>query len=532
MPVRRHPHKQMASVFAFTGELEAWRDGARLNANPLRTTSPAPRRPVQPAQPKWLAILPFCPAGPEQIQESLPLGLAESLISRLVKLSGLRVIAIESVSRIGCERLSHREAAERLGVDYLLAGTCMRSGERFRITAKLIRTEDDSYEWAEQYDFLWPGIFEIQDQVAQNVLNRLQLTIGPEQRRHDWAQVSPSPESYELLLEGRHNRLQFEHLLKPEYFARAEDFLRRAAGSGSNGSEARGELSLLYWAAFERTGDRRWINLCIAVGLETIERDAANANANTVLALARAQQRDLHAAIATCRKGVESAPSHAMALTAYGVLHFALGFHDLGLDILERSHKLDPLCVSPCCCLILCYAAAGRMDDSNRLVQRTLAIDPRAPLLFSAHGAALLMAGEYSAARKVFEEALTAAPAEYEPLLAVGLGAAHGGQSGRERARAVLESCATDPRTKTPWLLPQLVLLHVAAGEKAAAVNLLRDEPFFSSYPCLLTIKGYDPLRGEASFQRLLRDRGREWDLDRQVSRREGRDNRAMIVRS
>jgi tetratricopeptide (TPR) repeat protein len=156
------------------------------------------------------------------------------------------------------------------------------------------------------------------------------------------------------------------------------------------------------------------------------------------------------------------------------------------------------------------------MDDSDRVLQEALGIDPRSPMVFSAHGAALLMTGEYAAAQKAYEEALAVAPPEYAAFVAVGLAAARGGQGDRHRARSALESCAHDPRAKTPWLLPQLVLLHVHAGEKQTAIRLLRDEPFFSSYSCLQSIKGYGALRDELSFQHLLRDRYHEWELDLQ----------------
>jgi tetratricopeptide (TPR) repeat protein len=181
---------------------------------------------------------------------------------------------------------------------------------------------------------------------------------------------------------------------------------------------------------------------------------------------------------------------------------------------MERGAKLDPLCVLPACALIGAYAAVGREADSRRWTREALRLEPRAPVLFSVRGTALLFQAKYAEARELLERSLAAAPAPYRGLFEIGFGAALGAQGERRRARAILDAYRENPLAAAPWTFPGFVLLTIHAGDSEAALGLLERDVFYSSYPCLLSIRAYDTLRGKPAFKRLLARRYEEWRED------------------
>lgn len=514
LPVHRHQHGRHASVFAYTAELDGWWEKSPLTTDaPERESNSLIAASREPKIPR-LAILPFCPVGPEPTDESLPVGLADALISKLAKLDGLRVIASDSISRIQCERPPLREIASRLGVDYIVDASLLKAGGRYRATVKLIRAADSSYLWAEQFEFSWAEIFEIQNRVAQCVLDRLELIVKPGQCPRLFPGEPRSVKAYELFLRGRHQRTHFDHIRKWTDFARAEDLLKQAALRDPGFSATWAELSFLYWLAFETSGDPRWVEKTVEFSAEALKRDPRNATANTTAALTAALERRLDRAFAASLCAVEDEPSHSFATVIHGAMKFALGLCESGLVAMERGARLDPLCVLPACALIGAYAAVGREADSRRWTREALRLEPRAPVLFSVRGTALLFQAKYSEARELLENSLAATPGGYRGLFEVGLGAALGAQGERARARAILERYRENPLAVAPWTFPAFVMLAIHAGDFEAGLALLERDVFYSSYPCLLSIRAYDPLRGSQGFTRLLARRYDEWQAD------------------
>jgi TolB-like protein len=99
-----------------------------------------------------LAVLPLRNLSGDPAQEYLAEGMTEELIGRLAQIRGLRVISHTSVMRFKDPRLSVPEIARMLHVDAIVEGSVMRSGERIRVAAQLIRGTTDEHFWSETYE--------------------------------------------------------------------------------------------------------------------------------------------------------------------------------------------------------------------------------------------------------------------------------------------------------------------------------------------------------------------------------------------
>jgi adenylate cyclase len=133
-----------------------------------------------------IAVLPFQNMSGDLEQDHFCDGLVEDIITTLSKLAGLRVIARNSSFVYKGRSVDVREAANQLGVRYVLEGSVRKSGNRIRVTTQLIDASDGSHLWAERYDRTIDDIFAIQDEITLVLADqmRVKLTEGEEARLH------------------------------------------------------------------------------------------------------------------------------------------------------------------------------------------------------------------------------------------------------------------------------------------------------------------------------------------------------------
>jgi TolB-like protein len=115
-----------------------------------------------------LAILPFENLSGDPAQEYFSDGLSEETIMRLGQMSPHRMGVIARTSSMAYKQTdkSVAQIGQELGVDYVLEGSVRRDGERVRITAQLIRVQDQIHLWAENYDRQLPGILDIHGEIG------------------------------------------------------------------------------------------------------------------------------------------------------------------------------------------------------------------------------------------------------------------------------------------------------------------------------------------------------------------------------
>src|SRR3546814_4056386 len=101
------------------------------------------------------------------------------------------------------EKVDIPTAARQLGVGTILEGSVRRAGDRVRITAQLIETASDSHLWSETYDREIKDVFAIQDDIARNIADALQVALGPRERRALQNVATADARAYDFYLRGR-----------------------------------------------------------------------------------------------------------------------------------------------------------------------------------------------------------------------------------------------------------------------------------------------------------------------------------------
>ena len=181
--------------FRHETDLEHFLEGLRKTGLPEQPPLSLPDKPS-------IAVLPFTNMSDDSQQEYFADGMTDDLITDLSKLSGLFVIARNSVFTYKGRPVKVRQVAAELGVRYVLEGSVRRAGEQVRINAQLIDATTGGHLWAERYDGSLDDVFKLQDKVTQSIVSALavNLTVGEQKRQAE--QETDSPEAYDTFLLG------------------------------------------------------------------------------------------------------------------------------------------------------------------------------------------------------------------------------------------------------------------------------------------------------------------------------------------
>ncbi|UCG91637.1 MAG: tetratricopeptide repeat protein [candidate division WOR-3 bacterium] len=180
--------------------------GAEAAAEKIK---PRPKRAAEGFQKlKSIVVLPLENVGQPE-DEYFAVGITEEITSRLALVSGLGVTSRTSANQYAKTNKTVRQIGDELGVQYVLEGTVRwarapKGTDRVRITPQLIRVSDDTHLWAQSYDRVLDDIFEIQSEIAQNVVDQLGVKILEPERRAVDARPTDNLEAYQAYLRARY----------------------------------------------------------------------------------------------------------------------------------------------------------------------------------------------------------------------------------------------------------------------------------------------------------------------------------------
>lgn len=132
---------------------------------------------------KMIVVLPFENLGSPE-DNYFAEGVRDEISNKLSALGSIGVISRGSAEKFAHSKKSAKEIGKELGVDYILEGTIQWARDkgkasRVRIFPQLVRVSDDINVWSDSYDRVIDDVFRVQDEIAQNVVDRLGIRILP-----------------------------------------------------------------------------------------------------------------------------------------------------------------------------------------------------------------------------------------------------------------------------------------------------------------------------------------------------------------
>jgi serine/threonine protein kinase len=189
-----------------------------------------------------IAVLPFVNISADPENEYFSDGLAEELINALTRLKGLRVVARTSAFRFKGKETDIREIGRQLDVGSILEGSVRKSGNRLRITVQLINVDDGYHIWSDRFDRELEDIFDIQDEIARAVVDKLEVTLSLKPGKPIVKQYTDDFDAYSLYLKGLYNW----NLMTPESWILSRECLEKAVAIDPDFAPAYAGLAVWY----------------------------------------------------------------------------------------------------------------------------------------------------------------------------------------------------------------------------------------------------------------------------------------------
>ena len=287
-----------------------------------------------------VAVLPFVDMSPEKDQDYFCEGLAEELINALVSVENLQVASRTSAFRFKGVQSDIREIGRRLGVNTLLEGSVRKAGSQVRIAVNLVNIEDGYHLWSSRYDRELKDVFAIQDEIAQKIVEALQVTLSPRANPKQAEKAAPADvQAYDYYLKGRKFFYEFRAKgfeLARQMFARAividDKYARAYAGVADCCS-----ILYSYFDSSEAnlkeadTASRK----AVEIGPEDAEAHASRGLALSLSGKHEESDREFKRAIELNPKLYEAHYLYARAL-------FGRGLHEEAAQEFEEACRVNP----------------------------------------------------------------------------------------------------------------------------------------------------------------------------------------------
>lgn len=251
----------------------------------------APSSAAQEVPEKSIAVLAFVNMSNDPENEFFSDGIAEEIINALTKIKALRVAARTSSFAFKGKNEDIGEVGRKLKVNTVVEGSVRKAGNRLRVTAQLVNVANGYHLWSERYDRQLEDVFEIQDQIAENIVRALRVVLGEDEKRAIEKTPTENVQAYEYYLRGR----QAFHQFRRSGMQYARRMLDRAIEIDPNFVRAHAGIAdccsflYMYWDASNANLEEAGASSRRALELDS---ESAEAHSSRALALTLRRQYD------------------------------------------------------------------------------------------------------------------------------------------------------------------------------------------------------------------------------------------------
>ncbi len=456
------------------------------------------------ASERSIAILPFRPLDPKPEDEYLGLGMTDALITRLSNLHKIIVRPVGAVRKYATVD-DPIAAGRQLAVQSVLEGSIQRSGDRTRVTVRLLRVADGELLWGDEFDEKFTDMFSVEDSISQKVANALTINLSGEEQRQLLRPFTENNDAYQLYMKGRFfwNKRTVDGVKKSiDYFQqailadsnyaiayvgladsytlagsygyiilppreampKAEAAAAKALAIDDSLAEAHASLGYIKftydwdWAGAEQEFKR-------AIALNPGYDNAHHWYSHELMALGRTDE-----ATAEARRALELSPSDTVMNEHMGWTYLMARDYDRTIQSARRAIEMDPNFLLAHRVLGLAYQYKGLHDEATAEFTRGVELSHGDPVAKAFLARSYAAAGQKDQATQILNELLQLATRQYMP------------------PAEIAATCTALGRSDEAF-----TWLNKAYDERAAALVYLKIN------------RDYDSIRADPRFQDLLR---------------------------
>ena len=278
--------------------------------------------------------MPFKTIDANSENEYQGLGLTDVLITRLSNIKQINVRPTSAILAFENQTLDSGKVGEKLKTDAVLEGTIYRTGDKVRVTARLVRVGDSSTIWSGQFEKLAQDELKLQDEIALQVVDALALNLSGGEKNALTKFYTENADAHQLYQKGRYewNKRSWAGAIE------AERLFRNAIEKDAN-----------FALAYVGLADTMAMN--VARSTETygiiqkaLELDPNLAEAHATLGFLQTfhhwQWREAETSFV---KSIELNPNYATAHHWYAQLLTIEGRHEEAKSEMRRALEINPL---------------------------------------------------------------------------------------------------------------------------------------------------------------------------------------------
>lgn len=424
-----------------------------------------------------IAVLPFVDLSPKKDNEYFSDGISEELLNRLAKVDRFRVTGRTSSFAFKGKNEDLRTIGEKLGVESILEGSVRKENDRIRVTAQLISVHDGSHLWSDSYDRQLKGLFEIQDDIAREVVTALTRTLlgDPDAATAGipvFARPTTNLEAYNSYLRGHY--LLRKRIGKDMQQALVE--FQRAVALDPNFAPAHVGIAktlvlLVNYQGRNIADIAPPAEAAIARALE-LDPSLAEVYAAKYLLLSE-QDTPFAERVPLIKRAIELDPNDAMSLHL-----LATGLREAGrpsaevLSVRERAYAIDPVAPNVIYALATELYGAGQQARASSLATELAALTPDSDHYYRLRGEFAGMEGRMDEWARWSARAIKARPDNVEAYLQLGYAYEYLGDA-EAAARQYEQARKLSPTNM--WAVALLAVLRTYTRNTPGALQLLRE---------------------------------------------------------
>jgi TolB-like protein/Flp pilus assembly protein TadD len=334
---------------------------------------------IGPPPEQSIAVLPFDNRSNREEDAYFADGIQDDLLTKLAKISTLKVISRTSVERYRNSDKSIPEIARELDVATLLEGGIQRSADQLRINVQLIDAQTDQHLWAETYDreLTAENLFAIQSEISREIVTALHHALTDAENERLQAMPTTSLEAYAEVVLGRQEQAK-----------RTADALYRAQAHFEKAIELDTEYALAYvgladtlalqvaYAGITRSDSLAPRQAAIDKALAL---DPLSGEAYTSLALLSSDDKKNEEAEAYFLKAIELNPNYVTAHLWYNILLRRAGRWEEALSHIRTAVELDPMAPILTENLASNLYFLGRVEEAEAVLLKGIERNPEFP---------------------------------------------------------------------------------------------------------------------------------------------------------
>ncbi|MFH5830973.1 tetratricopeptide repeat protein [Halalkalibaculum sp. DA384] len=460
-----------------------------------------------------VAVLPFLNMSADPDNEYFSDGITEEIINALTRVEGLEVTSRTSAFAFKGLSKDARQIGEELSVRYLLEGSVRKVGNRVRITAQLIDTEDGFHIWSEVFDRDLEDIFRVQDEISRKIAAKLKEDFSDADLGIK-SLVKPrtkSVQAYNHFLRGNF----YLHKWSPEDARKAIEHYKKALEYCEGYAEAYAGIANCY--TFLGTSTRCSTHHNIYARAEeaaekSIQLDNRRADSHIALAFVRLfYYWDFKGAKKSLRRALAIDPASPFVKQGYALYLRIMGKNRPAIRALKEALQKDPLSLTINADLGRTYINDGQLKKALEQFKKTLELDATFRPALEGKGWTYVAMGDFEKALEMFETNPGTLEKELKQIAQRGY--VYGIMGKREKANECIKLLRKKEKQEPDISLAMdYAMVCLGLGEIDQVFHYLNQavEEHLGSVLFIRSIPLWNPLKSDLRYEKLLERIGME----------------------